>query len=344
MGKRAKPGPLVEDDFAVLQQMPKRPPRDQSSSALPAGPQSLADIMDWPSSLVTTTLAHVGTSGVDRLRNLLKHGVLNTTDYSGIDGPREVAHQLAPVLGRALNMKVCMPFVRSCDNDKVPQRVLKWAAEHLDSNHTCVFADILDAMDPDAREFIAAMEPPASVRRSKHNDEREAAVNAYTNLAAWLLEHREVAYPADDLTSKCLVHGKRCPLHAKHTHESSLFIGDVMERPLRVNWAGTICRGWSQVGLQGRHLDPSEKIHAAWLTQRIRLAELGLEDAFFSECTKTYPARVKLEQPLKGRHHVVYTICGPETLGLPTRRTRVLTFALVRDRLAQGLRWVASIS
>eukprot|EP00974_Lingulodinium_polyedra_P001908 180105-Lingulodinium_polyedra.AAC.1 len=64
------------------------------------------------------------------------------------------------------------------------------------------------------------------------------------------------------------------------------------------------------------------------------MAEIGLEDGFFQECTQRYPTEQNLAVPLQPWHRVIWVHWGPEQQGIPSRRQRVFSFAVVRERFA----------
>ena len=95
---------------------------------------------------------------------------------------------------------------------------------------------------------------------------------------------------------------------------------------LKVNSAGVVCRGWSGLGSHMRFSHESEIPHAIYLSERSAMAETGGEHLFSMECTKMYPAILKMQLPLEDvskSHKFLFIKTGPELLGQPVSRPRV---------------------
>ena len=108
------------------------------------------------------------------------------------------------------------------------------------------------------------IDPRPQLRKPKEFEQNVVAAEMYTQVADWLLANRETFFPAD-AAGPGLVHPKKkCHLSALGRFDG---ISDV--KVLKFNHSGTIC-----------FCDVSEKIHALWLTQRMRLMELDLESGF----------------------------------------------------------------
>ncbi|CAE7827714.1 unnamed protein product, partial [Symbiodinium necroappetens] len=78
---------------------------------------------------------------------------------------------------------------------------------------------------------------------------------------------------------------------------------------------------------------PVQPPHAIWATERLRRAELNLEDLFFSECTPRYPVQDKLGF-LEETHELRSITVSPLMLGWPVRRSRLFTCGLNKQSLA----------
>ena len=106
-------------------------------------------------------------------------------------------------------------------------------------------------------------------------------------------------------------------------------------KPVYINTSGMTCVGWSVVGTHGGYGHESEKVNHTWLCERLRFAELGLEHIFFGECVPGFPVN-KIRQVLHRTHEVISIVCGPEHLGWPVKRPRMLCMGINREHF----RWV----
>ena len=100
-----------------------------------------------------------------------------------------------------------------------------------------------------------------------------------------------------------------------------------------MNTSSMTCVGWSTAGRGERFSHASEKYNHIWLVERIRFAELGWEDVFFAECTAAFPAVQKLSLALEATHEVYFMVVGPENLGWPCRRPRMLAVGFNRKTM-----------
>ena len=311
---------IAEDDFQAI--------ADIDKNAKPPGPANIQELEEWPMMQLESVdskpkLAH-------RFLTLLKHGTLNTTDYSGADCPREMDYQLSLAMAKKYGLPEPprFSFVRACDNDHLPQKVLLQVAKKLDGCRTCVSPDILSVLDKDTRQFLDEMEPPLEMRTSDKLEDRVQAAQMYSQMLDWLMANR-ARIITDDATFPCLVHERTMCKLGPCGRDQLL---DEDDRVLKLNWAGTTCKGWSSVGDSGGFCDASEKTHAVFVTQRVRMAELNTEDGFFGECTVKYPVEVKLGLPLQPWMHVVWVKVDAAKLGYGTKRPRCLSFGSNRNR------------
>lgn len=133
-----------EDDFAILEKLGAEPlcGSDDSSdfslvseSLLP-GPQTVEEVFRWPHAVLNSIESRPGCR--EGMQRLMSQGMLSTTDYSGIDCPREVCYQVITAMCRLWQFDTTTKFLRSCDNAPLPQKVLLWLSTHLDNKESCV--------------------------------------------------------------------------------------------------------------------------------------------------------------------------------------------------------------
>lgn len=288
---------------------------EQESRSRKQGPASLAALGCWPTTVLKSLLcAGDGSDGerLGRLQALLLPGVCMYSDYSGLAGEYELMCQMRAALtmfasehDAPLLKDVAVVHSRFCDNGKVQQQVLSKISEMHDKQ-SCVLADINDRLPAEARQILDTMLPAGEKIAAS------VAAEAYASMSTWLRDNRSWVFPSQPFC-KCIVHEKMCPVFPQGNNpdegpvrsppskrvrrklfqsESSESCRRPLQQKLRVNVAGTTCIGWSQAGKGLHFADPSERPHAIWATERLRRAELGLEDMFFSECTPRYPVKV----------------------------------------------------
>jgi len=307
------------------------------AGTLPSGPSTTRDLFDWPSDLVKQIfLDNVHGAGRElQFRSITQHGVHVYTDYSGMDCPREACR----VLDQALQLhlphyqETKFHFLRSCDFGVPQQAVLLAIARELDDNNTCVFSDINHRLPPADQAFLDAMLPEGSA--ASHAE-------GYQQMRGWLRENSDRLFNPDSVCH-CLVHNKPCLVRPSQVHPVTApqtpLVSDDGEpaldpaRPLRVNVAGTTCKGWSGCGKLRRFADPSERPHAIWLEERRAFARQGFEDMFFSENVQNYPVQEKLVTELMDTHHVLHVEFSPHMQGWPVRRPRMFSAALSKSTL-----------
>ena len=291
---------------------------EQESRSHKHGPASLAELACWPATVLKSLLcAGDGSDGerIARLQALLRPGVCMYSDYSGLAGEYELMCQMRAALtvfaaehDTPQLKDVGIDHSRFCDHGKVQQKVLSSISEMHDKQ-ICVLSDINDRLPAQAQQILDGMLPP---------DEKisaEAAAAAYASMFEWLRTNRSLVFPSQP-TCHCIVHERMCPvfpqgsdagqgparspplkrvrrkLFQSQSESSEPCCMPPSQQKLRVNVAGTTCIGWSQAGKGLHFADPSERPHAIWATERLRRAELGLEDMFFAECTPRYPVKV----------------------------------------------------
>lgn len=320
------------DEDLEWQLQPEAQPGDDCSG-WPPGPSDLEGLFNWPEDHLRTIIAHK--DRCSRLQAVVRRGIVNTTDYSGMDSPREVCFMLEHAMRAEFAWGGSVPrpllrFIRSCDWAKVPQGVLVQMSTELDSRQSCVFPSLEARLPNEASALLDSMQPVLNAgstglpkKSTVDPDMIALAQSAYTEMATWLERNGQWVFNKDAV-SDCLVHNKKCPATPPLPRD--------MPSALRVNWAGTTCTGWTAVGQQLRFADPSERCHAVWLAERQQKALDNTEDMFFQENVPKYPFKEKLREPLHDTHDIIRVVVGPEDLGWPSRRRRSLCCGLVRSK------------
>ena len=196
-----------------------------------------------------------------RLREILLHGVLASSDFSGMGGDREIMAQLEcamsikrwPLKAEGRRFR----HVRACDISPLPQRVLCHSAMRKDAFQSCVFADLLDRLPEATYDEVMALMP-------EKTDDMEVAIAKYTFIDSLIRERRH-SICTESISSHCVVRDRECCLQKcalqmmqEIEAEESECADEPKRMPLVLNSAGTSCVGRSSVGLKRRHADPSE--------------------------------------------------------------------------------------
>ena len=297
------------------------------------GPSSIAELNDWPRANADSILGNPEMAC--RLFTTMSRPICVYSDYSGYASEVESLNRGFPALQQVgrwpVHLSSPFRFERTCDVGLTQLDVLQAISSDCTSGRMCVMKDVLDHMTPEARRHVEQMTPSKSSGRQQCEE-------AYTKMLSWLFEHRAMAFP-QNLMQWCHVHQRDCPVHPSmkpaYMQDSGGETG-----ALFVNIAGVTCDGWSSMGKQGRFGHASEQCHSVYVCERRVRAEQECEDIVFTECTKKYPIADKMQKPLMGTHHVVWTVTGPELFGHPVRRMRVLGASINRSRLA----WVGPSS
>ena len=126
------PGIEEEDDFRALAAI------DDNTKKQSPGPSTYEELENWP--LWNLQCLDSRPELAANFLKMVMHGTLNTKDYSGLDCPREVGHQLSLAIAKKLGLdeRPRFSFVRACDNSRLPQDVLIQLSKKLDGGRTCV--------------------------------------------------------------------------------------------------------------------------------------------------------------------------------------------------------------
>ena len=170
------------------------------------------------------------TGYVENLVHNLQEGAEITSDYSGMDFPRECWNQIIRLFKTELAAKIeyvgqqqkgpFLHFKRSCDSDLLCQRVLKQYAHWDGPTGSCVFRELSETVDPEVLGCVKMMltpvnenaifgRTPTKKKDSISQTDRDRMAMRFQMVAAHLFEHRHDAHPPN-ARSYCLVHKKMC--------------------------------------------------------------------------------------------------------------------------------------
>ena len=278
------------------------------------GPPDARGLFQWPAAVVQS----LDEAERATFQSILAEKVVIYSDYSGMDSYRHALDQVQIAYHDSFPgawPAGAMSFVRACDRDQTCQQILMTASKELDQGRSCVFNNILDRLDEVAKQLFEAAEPAQDAALSEK-------VVGYQSMLEWLLDNRAWAYA---MTSECVVHGGRCPVHPSFASSTAsvssssvvsdpdsdhaakrrrFFTGeqpspkiddpmqptqDGFSGPIYMNTSGMTCVAWSSVGSKAGHGHESEKFNHTWLCERLKFAEEGLEHLFFGECTAGFP-------------------------------------------------------
>lgn len=293
---------------------------------LPPGPSTTRGLFNWPESIIDGVMTASGAAEgselcgdsdcLQRLVGNLKRGLAVTSDYSGMDCPREALERCVSALAKKCSIDpkdLQLLFLRASDKGAMQRSVLEQISHMYDDSRSCVLGDIMGQLPSAAREYIKAASPDkrldAKLRASAHED-----------LEQWLYDNRKWVFQAGR-QARCQVHHRLC---------------DVMPAPaalpgaIRSNVAGVTCVGWSASGSSEHYAHESEVPHAIWMMSRFSAEEANTEDVFWAECTPRYPSE-RLASKLHF-HQIVSITDGPELHGWLVKRMRSLMFGFSRRR------------
>ena len=93
-----------------------------------------------------------------------------------------------------------------------------------------------------------------------------------------------------------------------------------------------MCVAWSTEGSQEQTAHASDRPHSAWSCERQAFAARGDEHIFFAECTPRYQVQRLLVDKMLD-HEIFNLVTGPEVMGWPVRRQRMLMAGINRKRM-----------
>ena len=300
------------------------PLSQEKRSRLPLGPRTLEEVFDWPT-MNAKSLRDADPEAFCRLQAMFARGLSVVSDYSGYFSEMEALVRSWAGVQKLVNdgedqdkLECPFEFRRACDCREGPQEVLIEISKQICGGRMCVFQNLMDRLHPTARKHMLAVAPSKGASPAM-------AKNEYKKSFEWLVANRGWALPAG-LMTKCLVHNQYCAAYPETTED------DQGLSKVRISVAGVTCNGWSAMGGGLKYAHESELIHNIYTCERMVRAESKHEDIAFTECTIQYPTSEKLATPLHQHHVVVWTTTGPEKLGQPCHRLRMLSASICKER------------
>ena len=168
----------------------------------PVGMQTATDLFRWPLSVVEGLTGEGNEAQTLRLTRHLLQGVDLTSDYSGIDCPREAMEYgikaFKHLTGATMeDTHLPMRVLRTCDCGQLQTRVQMELAESA-KPQWCHFSDLRERLPSNAQEWLRAAEP-------KREDDRATRSQGYQKIADWVMSNRSWLF-SREATSFCSIH------------------------------------------------------------------------------------------------------------------------------------------
>ena len=303
------------------------------NSSLEPGPKTFLEFSEWPCGLCTNMFS---ASSLDcgygdhrvrlaRITDNLVHGFVLHTDYSGKQCPETLLRMMGTGLSEKLKEVGDLRAVtfrhrkwpwlvvwRACDNSKLCQQVI------LKGNHPPehMLPDLLSRLPISVQDKLSTMRPqptdPLPVRKA-----------AFAEMETYLESVKRDAF-GRNMLGPCLRHpGHSCPVAWRDPTG-----GNPTCRPLTCGFAGPVCLPWSPYGKQEGDGHMATEAWHIWIKD---MQAQGFDYTFFENSSKC-PKHIFAE-PMAPSSHVVSFPVGPETLGWPSRRLRLMGCAIKRESL-----------
>ena len=252
------------------------------------------------------------------IENLLRDGVLGHTDYSG-KRCTETSMEMLLVGLRGAGLKLkrnTFSWWRMTDVSKASQG-LGLAALCVKPLH--IFADVMDRVPAHHRAALAALRPEPSATRAEK-------LECYQNQQQYLLEHGS-EFLGRFAVAPCLIHKTLCAVSVQE--KGSLKMKNTRaRRPLLLGVGGSMCTPWSTFGLREGMASHHTEHFQVWLQD---LAHSKF-DVITLENAPQMPTQLMMDA-LQGLYTFVHCIFGPNDLGWPCLRKRLMLTAIRKSRL-----------
>ena len=141
----------------------------------------------------------------ERLLGNLQRGLYVGTDFSGFDAPRECFRIMTCALDKEFGAQLSdhVHFVRSCDLGVLQKKCLMLQSDMFDAGGSCVFSDVLDRLNPDARDWIKTAGPTKTMSLQ--------GAQAANQLVEQFVQRSKGQLFMGDGCSYCEMHRQRCP-------------------------------------------------------------------------------------------------------------------------------------
>ena len=179
------------------------------TAPLPPGPATLKELYLWPTTLARSLTCEEAA----RVRDLLKDGVIITSDYSGQDTYREALTVGLIAISQQHSLDLdpeLLRFVRSCDYAEAPRKVLSGLCRKLDPKGAkgCVLDCMNNRLVTEACRFLDSAQP-------EQHMSKQAKAAAYEEIGKWLDDNSSWIFAKE---CPCLTHKKMCtpPVPGQH--------------------------------------------------------------------------------------------------------------------------------
>ena len=268
---------------------------------LPPGPKTAAEFADWPLDVVRSLKQqrkgdqlNAGNIRLARAAEMLRHGLIVHTDYSGQLSP-EVAWTIAVATlqheGADLREELIVNW-RAAERNKTCQRLINSARrppEHL-------FPTLESKLPAALREELRALRPQKKARY-------EEKCKAYEDMREVLWRVKANVFNRK-LKARCLMHdGCDCPIAWEDPPDLL-----PSERPLTVCIAGTQCTPWSSFGSRQGLADSNTESWWIWLAE---MTEMGFDLTILENAPHKKPLEI-FEREMGPAAIVVHVMVGPE--------------------------------
>lgn len=289
------------------------------------GPMCAQELADWPMGLAQAILGGEVAGGAlrrARLESLMQGGVVLHSDFSGVQGPETLLRMQVQALRQCgLDLPGAITVWRACDNDPLCQRI--GVSGPNPPQH--FFAGLLERLPPEHQAAVKQLDPPLR-KQTKASLDVEASAEVFRRIDEHLVHNAASCYGWARRSPTCLMHpGLACPISSR-AHPAGG--GGGVFRPLTELVGGAMCTPWSRFGQELGLGDPATKSWSAWVNEAVHLQY----DLVWLENSSAFPLDL-FERKLEGKYTVVAIRAGPEDLGWPLTRRRLLAVGVSHSSL-----------
>jgi hypothetical protein len=293
--------------------------------------------------------------GEQRLQNFVRNNVqgwVGTSDFSGINSVNDMRR-----LGRAGIMKRFghpwnFKVVRTCDNDKNCQKVLRLRSKSEHKSQACVHSDVRDRWPAENKAKLQEMEPKGKLKKADPDSVKEF-IRARKKQLDHLNKHKFQMFSCN-ATSKCSVHDADCRLFPTRQGMKDALAEDSEEEvdrpakrrkvtvpytahddddeqaplndqdvPMMINFGTPPCNPWTPANNSPeRYLASSEVDSMSYCVEREVLAKGRVEAASIIEEVVGWPGAEKLGCQLDGVAQYRDIVADSIETGVPNYRKR----------------------
>jgi len=296
-----------------------------ASEHLPAGPRSVQELANWPDMVVSKLLdtRHAGHKDrLLRLRENCEPGLALHTDFSGKGCFETSMRMLLKALAKAGVETHPIDAVSTHSVNDIAPLCLRVQMHPTADRAVHVFKGLRERLPPAQQEELRKLGP------SKDASLYEKKV-AFERVENYLIKNSAACF-GQMATKGCAVGS--CLLHPNMACQPWMppisKATDYPDRPLTINCSGSMCTPFSSFGSRsGMAHDATESWHLHRLGQ-----QFAQMDVSTLENSVHFPEELWVRTMTK-THHVITIRFGPEQLGHPAVRQRMLSTAIRRETL-----------